>query len=274
MLNNAADKTTTRDGYAKQYVQFEDERTRPVRDLLAAVPIAPEQTIRTAIDIGCGPANSTGILMARVPNAQVSGLDASADMLDAARKRLPQLQFELADIAEWSARGSDAPRYDLMLANAVLQWLPDHDTLFPRLVQRLAPGGHLAIQMPDNLDEPAHTLLREIAAETPWASQLAGVARTERFDARHYYALLTPLCARVDVWRTTYYHPLAGGADAVVEWFKGSAMRPFLAALGSDDERAAFTARYREAIARAYPALDDGVVLLPFPRLFIVATRG
>ncbi|NIE68705.1 trans-aconitate 2-methyltransferase [Burkholderia sp. Ax-1719] len=263
---------TRGDGYAKQYVQFESERTRPVRDLLAAVPATP---VTHAIDIGCGPGNSTERLIARVPEAHISGLDASADMLDAARQRLPQIDFTLADIAQWSASAQDeAPHYDLMLANAVLQWLPDHDTLFPQLVRRLAPGGHLAIQMPDNLDEPAHRLLREIAANGPWASRLANTARTERYDARHYYALLAPLCSRVDVWRTTYYHALAGGADAVVEWFKGSALRPFLAALGNDEERAAFTARYREAIAQAYPALADGTVLLPFPRLFIVATKA
>jgi trans-aconitate 2-methyltransferase len=263
---------TNRDGYAKQYVQFENERTRPVRDLLAAVPVTP---VANAIDIGCGPGNSTELLIAHAPEARVSGLDASADMLDAARERLPHIGFTLADIAQWSASAQDhEPRYDLMLANAVLQWLPDHDTLFPQLVRRLASGGHLAVQMPDNLDEPAHRLLREIAASGPWAHKLADAARTQRFDARHYYALLTPLCTRVDVWRTTYYHALAGGADAVVEWFKGSALRPFLAALGSDDERAAFTARYREAIGQAYPALADGTVLLPFPRLFIVATRA
>lgn len=262
---------TGRNGYAQQYVQFESERTRPVRDLLAAVPAT---AVRRAIDIGCGPGNSTELLIAHVPQAQVSGLDASADMLDAARQRLPQTSFTLADIAQWSAGAQrDTPGYDLILANAVLQWLPDHNTLFAQLVQRLASGGHLAVQMPDNLDEPAHRLLRDIAASGPWAQRLKGVERTARFDARHYYALFAPLCTRVEVWRTTYHHPLAGGPDAVVEWFKGSALRPFLAALASDDERAAFTARYREAIAQAYPALADGTVLLPFPRLFIVATK-
>jgi trans-aconitate 2-methyltransferase len=262
---------TGRNGYAQQYVQFERERTRPVRDLLAAVPT---KAVERAIDIGCGPGNSTELLIAHAPQAHVSGLDSSADMLDSARERLPQIDFTLADIAQWSATVQDgAPRYDLILANAVLQWLPDHDMLFAQLVRRLASGGHLAVQMPDNLDEPAHRLLREIAASGPWADQLKGVERTARYDARHYYALLAPLCSRVDVWRTTYYHPLAGGPDAVVAWFKGSALRPFLAALASDDERAAFTAQYREAIAHAYPALADGTVLLPFPRLFIVATK-
>ncbi|WP_206957935.1 trans-aconitate 2-methyltransferase [Trinickia acidisoli] len=257
--------THSLDPYAKQYVQFEDERTRPVRDLLAAVP---QTSIRTAIDVGCGPGNSTEALMVRAPLAAVRGLDASADMIEAARKRLPNIRFDVADVTAWDEPGA----YDLMLSNAVLQWVPSHETLFPTLVGKLAHGGHLAVQMPDNLDEPAHRAMREVAAAGPWAEKLKSAARTERFDARHYYALLSPLCSRVDVWRTTYYHPLRGGANAVVEWFKGSALRPFLAAL-NDGERGAFLERYRDAVALGYPSLADGTVLLPFPRLFIVATR-
>lgn len=257
--------TSKKDWHAKQYVLFENERTRPVRDLLAAVPATDA---RVAVDLGCGPGNSTETLAARLPGAQISGLDSSPDMIDAARQRLPQYRFEVADITTWDAPGP----YDVILANAVLQWVPDHERLLPSLVAKLAPGGSLAVQMPDNLDEPAHRLLREIAANGPWAHKLKGAERTLRHGADWYYALLAPLCARVDVWRTVYHHPLAGGADAVLEWFKGSALRPFLAEL-DDGEQSAFLQRYRDAIALAYPALADGTVLLPFPRLFIVATR-
>lgn len=257
--------STPLDQYAKQYVQFEDERTRPVRDLLAAVP---RTKIDNAIDIGCGPGNSTEMLVAHAPTAVVRGIDASPDMVEAARKRLPDLSFEVADIGAWREPGA----YDLILANAVLQWLPAHETLFPQLLDNLTPGGHLAIQMPDNLDEPAHRLMREVAASGPWAEKLKNAARTERFDVRRYYALLTPFCSRVDVWRTTYFHLLRGGADGVVEWFKGSALRSFLAMLDIDEQHA-FIERYREAVAVGYPALDDGTVLLPFPRMFVVATR-
>ncbi|NPT55305.1 trans-aconitate 2-methyltransferase [Paraburkholderia elongata] len=257
--------TSTTNWAAKQYVLFENERTRPVKDLLAAVPATD---VRVAVDIGCGPGNSTEALAARLPGAAVSGLDSSADMIAAAAKRLPQFQFEVSDIATWDAPGP----YDLILANAVLQWVPNHEQLFPSLVKKLAPGGSLAVQMPDNLDEPAHRLLREIAADGPWANKLRGLERTMRYGADWYYSLLKPQCARVDVWRTVYYHPLAGGADAVVEWFKGSALRPFLAEL-DDSEESVFLERYRDAVTRACPALADGTVLLPFPRLFIVATR-
>lgn len=252
---------------AKQYVAFEDERTRPARDLLAAIP---GTDVRSAIDIGCGPGNSTELLVERFTNATVRGLDSSTDMIEAARKRLPQVQFDIADIDTWN----DSGPFDVIFANAVLQWVPDHAALLPSLVNKLAPGGSLAIQMPDNLNEHSHRLMREVAAQGPWADKLSGAAgqRTEMADASGYYSMLKPHCARVDVWRTTYHHPLAGGASGVVEWFKGSGLRPFLDPL-DEAERAEYLKQYQAAIEQAYPALADGLVLLPFPRLFLVATR-
>lgn len=251
---------------ARQYVAFEEERTRPVRDLLGAVPRA---SAGRAIDLGCGPGNSTEVLIERFPGAVVSGLDNSLDMIEAARRRLPAVGFELGPVEAW-----DPPdAFDVILANAVFQWIPDHARLFPRLVGKLAAGGALAVQMPDNLDQPSHRLMREIAAGGPWADRLAAAAgeRTEVQTAEWYFRLLKPLCARVDVWRTVYHHPLAR-PSAVVEWFKGSGLRPFLAPL-DEPQRADFLARYEAAVAAAYPPAPDGTVLLPFPRLFIVAVR-
>ncbi|WP_394789971.1 trans-aconitate 2-methyltransferase [Rhodoferax sp.] len=250
---------------AKQYSTFEQERTRPVRDLVAAIPA---RNVRVAIDLGCGPGNSTEVLASRFPQATVTGLDSSEDMLAAARQRLPGTGFELADIGNWQP----AQAYDVILANASLQWLPDHATLYPQLVQQLSPGGSLAVQTPDNLEEPAHRLARQVAADGPWAGKIAAVKHPARHSANFYYQLLQPHCTAVDVWRTTYFHPLAGGPAAVVEWFKGSALRPYLAPLDAD-EKAAFLQRYLAAVTEAYPALVNGTVLLPFPRLFIVASR-
>ena len=190
-------------------------------------------------------------------------------MIEAARKRLPDIAFEVADIREWRPK---AP-LDVILANAVLQWIPDHETLFPALIAKLSPGGALAVQMPDNLDEPSHRLMGEVASDGPWAAKLkdAAGARAERHLADWYFRLLRPHAPHVDVWRTTYFHPLAG-ARAIVEWLKGTGLRPFLDPL-EESEREAFLARYEEAIAKAYPAEADGTVLLPFPRLFVVAAR-
>jgi trans-aconitate 2-methyltransferase len=252
---------------AAQYVSFEAERTRPVRDLVAAIP---NTDVRQAIDLGCGPGNSTEVLAERFPGAAISGLDNSADMIEAARKRMPNTQFEQVDLQSWAPPDT----YDVVLSNAVLQWVPNHETLMPSLLGRLNPGGTLAVQMPDNLEEPAHRLMRQVAATPRFADKLAGAAgsRTPRRGADWYYRLMKPHAGRVDVWLTIYHHVLPGGSDAVVEWFKGSGLRPFLAPL-DPAETAAYLTEYKAGIAEAYPTLPDGTVLLPFPRLFIVATR-
>ena len=250
----------------EQYRHFEDDRTRPVRDLVAALPgIVPQ----AAIDLGCGPGNSTEVLAARFPQAAITGLDSSAEMVAAARERLPRLTFAVADIAEWQGSG-----YGVILSNAVLHWLDDHRTLFPRLVTHLTAGGSLAVQMPDNLEEPAYQVLRAVSEAPAWRETLAAAQgkRGDLLTAADYYSVLKPHCRRVDVWRTTYFHVLAGGVDAVVEWFKGSGLRPYLAAL-DEAQRTEFLSRYRQGVAAAYPALPDGSVLLPFPRLFLLATR-
>ncbi|SCX46303.1 trans-aconitate 2-methyltransferase [Variovorax sp. EL159] len=255
---------TSGDWSAKQYTAFENERTRPVRDLVAAIP---SKNVRRAVDLGCGPGNSTDVLAQRFPDAAVTGMDSSEDMVMAARKRLPRIGFEVSDIESWNPPQT----FDVILANASLQWLPDHASLYPRLASKLTAGGSLAIQTPDNLEEPAHKLAREVAASSRWAAKIGDVKHPARHSAAYYYALLRPHVAQVDVWRTTYFHPLAGAA-AVVEWFKGSALLPYLARLDAND-KAAFIEQYKGEIAKAYPALDDGTVLLPFPRLFIVAVR-
>lgn len=251
---------------AAQYTKFEDERTRPVRDLIAGIP---NPQANSAIDIGCGPGNSTELLAARFPQATVSGLDNSADMIAAARKRLPALTFEMADIPTWAATPGTT---DVILANAVLQWVPNHDTLFPHLIGKLNAGGTLAVQVPNNAAEVTHIAMHEVARGGPWADKFGDDVRFHRHDANWYWGLLHSRVARLDIWRTTYFHPLAG-ARAIVEWFKGSGLRPFLDRLANEGERADFLARYEEKIAAAYPAFPDGTVLLPMPRLFIVATR-
>jgi trans-aconitate 2-methyltransferase len=252
---------------AKQYVAFEDERTRPVRDLIAALPPIDA---RSVIDLGCGPGNSTEVLAGRYPEALVAGIDTSPDMIAAAQRRLPQVKFAVDDVQDCKLPGP----FDVILANALLQWLPHHETLLPELIAKLAPRGGLAVQMPDNLDAPAHRLMREIAGKGPWAAKLAGAAaaRTPLAGVDWYYELLRPRCTKVDIWRTTYHHPLSGGAAAIVEWFKGSGLRPFMEPL-SDVERGAYLKLYTAAIADAYPTFEDGSVLLPFPRLFMVAIR-
>jgi len=256
----------------KQYVAFEDERTRPARDLLAAVT---SEAVSSAVDLGCGPGNSTELLAARYPQARITGIDASADMIAAARARLPEIRFEMTDIRAWATKtGETSGAPDLIFANAVLQWVPGHAELFPALLAKLSAGGCLAVQVPDNLKEPAQVLMREIARERPWREKLESAerARLPIESVEWYYRLLRASCSSVDIWRTTYHHPLAG-AGTIVEWFKGTGLLPFLAPL-DPPERTIYLSRYAAVIEKAYPAQADGTVLLPFPRLFIVATRS
>jgi trans-aconitate 2-methyltransferase len=258
---------TAPDWNAAQYLRFEDERTRPSIDLLARVPLTdPER----CIDLGCGPGNSTELVAARFPQAQVEGLDSSPDMLDKARKRLPQLAFTLGDVGSWLVEGA----YDLIFANAVLQWLPDHAGLFPQLVRSLKRGGCLAVQMPDNLDRASHVAMREVATEQPWAGKLAPAlaARSKIGSFGNYRRWLTAAGCKVDLWQTTYVHEL-DGLGAIADWFKSTGLKPFLDRLDAEEQEA-YLQRYLARIAPSYPVENDGKVLLPFPRLFIVAIKG
>jgi trans-aconitate 2-methyltransferase len=250
---------------AKQYLKFEDERTRPALDLLARVPGGD---VRTAVDIGCGPGNSTELIAARFPNARVTGIDTSPDMLAAARKRLPSATFSEADVATWMP---EAP-VDLMFANAVFQWVPDHLAVLVRLAGTLARGGVLALQVPDNLNEPSHAAMRQVAASPAFAARFATpIARDPIPPVGAYYDRLRPLAARLDIWRTTYHHVLAGPAE-IVEWVKATGLRPYLDRLDGR-EREAYLAAYEAEVAKAYPARSDGRVIFPFPRLFVVAVK-
>lgn len=250
------------------YRRFEDERTRPAAELLARVPLAHASCV---VDLGCGPGNSTELLTRRFPQARVLGVDNSASMLASARERVPGAQFEMADIAQWQPAEGAAP--DLLFANAALQWVPDHAALLPRLFQLLAPGGVLAVQMPDNREEPSHRCMREVARDPAWAAQIgdADRVRTPLLGVAAYYDLLAPMAAQVDIWHTVYQHPM-GNPQAIVDWLSSTGLRPFVDPLDSS-ARAGFLAAYTQAIDAAYPARADGQRLLAFPRLFLVAHK-
>ncbi len=251
---------------SKLYLEFERERTRAAHDLLAHITKTP---VGGVFDLGCGPGNSTELLCAAFPNADVVGFDISADMLTSARQRLPCARFVEGDIETWRP---PAPA-GLIFANASLQFIADHQSRLVELVDCLADGGVLAVQMPDNIHEISHALMRMVAADGPWADRLVPIAKTRTLvgPVESYYELLQGCCAQLDIWHTTYVHPLQSVND-IVRWFEGSALRPFLKALDSA-ERQAFLARYGAELAAAYPLQSDGRVLLRYPRLFIVLRK-
>jgi trans-aconitate 2-methyltransferase len=252
------------DWSANQYLKFEDQRTRPASDLAAQIP---SQEPRKVYDLGCGPGNSTEVLQKRFPKASVTGVDSSPDMLEKARKRLPDMTFTEANLEHWTPP-SDA---DVFYSNATFQWVPNHIPVLQRLLQALPEGGALAVQMPDNFTEPSHSSMREVAANGPWASMLKDAPRPQLAPVGVYYDALRPHARYVDIWHTLYEHPL-DGAEAIIEWVKATGLRPFLDPL-SDAQRAEFLADYKARLIKAYPAQCDGKSLLRFPRLFMVAVR-
>ncbi|MFJ8790026.1 trans-aconitate 2-methyltransferase [Streptomyces sp. NPDC102462] len=258
-----------------QYLRHAGHRARPFTDLLARVPDPPAAAPRIA-DLGCGPGNVTRLLADRWPTAHITGYDNSPQMLADAQAhagRTPgggRLDFAHADATDWVP----AETYDLIVSNAALQWVPGHLDAFPAWLDALAPGGTLAFQVPHNIDAPLHALMRELAAAPRWKARLAHVLRHE--DSVHlpgvYLDRLTRLGCTADVWETTYFHVLTG-EDPVLDWVKGTGLRPVLTALADDPEaRDAFLDEYRDLLRRAYPSAEYGTVL-PFRRLFTAATK-
>jgi len=248
------------------YLKFERERTRAARDLLLQLPAYDPPTI---YDLGCGPGNSTELLAKTFPNARIVGVDSSEEMLIAARARVSNATFFAQRVEDWRPDG----KAGLIFANAVLQFVPDHEALMPRLASYLVEGGWLAVQMPRNVHEVSHALMRMVAADGPWADRLVPIAKTRPVigSAEDYYQLLAPSSAQFEIWQTAYVHPL-DGPKGIVEWFEGSALRPFLDPL-HPEEREAFLARYEEELAAVYPRQSNGKVLLQYPRLFFIAQR-
>lgn len=245
-----------------RYLAYADERGRPFVDLLARV--APTVAPATVVDLGCGPGNLTALLAARWPGAEVTGLDSSPEMVEAARGRGDgAVTYAVADLRTW--RGNA----DVVVSNATLQWLPDHLDLLPGLVASVRPGGWLAFQVPGNFGEPSHTLRAELAGEAAYAEHTAGVAVPASHEPVDYLDVLTAAGCAVDVWETTYLHVLTGD-DPVFTWVSGTGARPTLQAL-PDNLRPAFEQEFRRRLAEAYPARTDGTVVLPFRRIFAVA---
>ncbi len=246
-----------------QYHLFSDHRLRPALDLLSQVQLVSPMTI---YDLGCGTGNVTAILSQRWNSAIVAGVDSSKDMLEVARKEHPALEWMQGEIADFEP----ASKGNLIFSNAALHWLDEHETLFPRLLKRLRAGGVLAVQMPNNFSAPSHQTLYDLAQSEKWLEKLGGLVRPAPVhNIEWYYDLLSPLTAELNIWETTYFQILKG-KNAVLEWTRSTALRPFLQALDGSDVQA-FEQEYADRLLEAYPQREDGATIYPFSRLFIVA---
>jgi trans-aconitate 2-methyltransferase len=247
----------------QHYLAYADERARPFVDLLARVGASAP---RTVLDLGCGPGNMTRLLAERWPDATVTGMDSSAEMIERARADQPDLTWVQADLREWRQPA------DVIVSNAVLQWIPGHLGLLPTLAE--LAGEWLAFQVPANFDEPSHTIPLELVATGAYAAYAAAAERPGSHDAQTYLDLLRATGGvgtwDVDAWETTYLHVLHG-EDAVFEWISGTGLRPILQALPGD-LRERYVEELKARLRSAYPA-RDGVVVMPFKRVFVVGQR-
>jgi len=249
-----------------QYARYSTERNRPFFDLAGQVHAAEPGTV---VDLGCGPGELTATLADRWPSARIVGIDSSPEMIErSAAYAGDRVGFELAD-----AENFDATGVDVLISNALLQWVPAHQDLLRRWAAELNPGGWLAFQVPDNFSAPSHTLMRELASSPAWAGKLAGVLRhTDAVaPAGDYLDLLARSGLRVNAWQTRYLHVLPGD-DPVLEWVRGTGLRPILGALSTADAHA-FEAEYAALLRQAYPRAEYGTVL-PFLRTFVVAHKA
>lgn len=248
-----------------QYAKFTDHRIRPALDLLARVPLDAPSSV---VDLGCGPGNVTVRLAERWPKSNITGVDGSSDMLRVAREKYPQLRWQQRDLATWSA---DQP-VEVLYSNATLHWLGDHAALIPHLFAQVAGNGFMAIQMPRNFGAPSHRIAHELANSPRWRDRLQYLVRsTPVAEPGFYYDLLAPLTRHLEIWETEYIQALTGERP-VLEWIKGTWLRPFLDVLDQSDQ-SSFESEYAMRVAEAYPRRADGVTIFPFRRLFLVAMR-
>jgi trans-aconitate 2-methyltransferase len=247
-----------------RYLQFADDRSRPFVDLVARVEGEP----RTIVDLGCGPGHLSAVLRARWPKATIHGVDSSPEMIERATadNQDDAATYELADVATWSP---SAPP-DLIVSNALFQWVPEPLGVVERLAAHVAPGGTFALQVPRNYDAPSHTLLRDMGAEAPYGRFTQDIVADRSIDPAAFLALFAGLGWGYDVWETTYLHVLQGD-DPVFDWVSGTGARPYLEAL-PDGLRSQFVDDYKAALRAAYPAGPHGTIF-PFRRTFVVAQR-
>jgi trans-aconitate 2-methyltransferase len=244
------------------YLHFGDHRSRPFHDLLARVGAARP---RRVVDLGCGPGHLTGALTARWPDAELDALDSSAEMVAEARER--GIPARLLDVRDWDPGASD----DVVITNAVLQWVPEHPRLLSRWVRRMPEGGWLAIQVPGNQSSPSHVTIRELLEQPAWRGRVHVRDELASLPAEGYAELLGAAGAEVDAWETTYLHRLSG-PDPVLDWLTGTTLRPVRAEL-DDTEWARFRDELTPRLRAAYPPRPDGSTWFPFRRIFAVAHR-
>lgn len=250
------------DWNSEQYLRFEKQRTQPALDLVQRVrPYDP----RTIVDIGSGPGNSTSVLSKVFPDADLLGIDSSPNMIAKAQGLHPDIPFRLCDISALEGN------YDLLFSNACLQWIPDHASLLPTLMTRLNIGGMLAVQIPMNGQEPLFRIIKEVASESRWDFSAVCFETNDGLEPDEYFDILAGCSSTFQIWETVYYHNMPSHRS-LIEWVKGTRLRPYLDVLGDDDARL-FEDEILERARQAYSVMKNGEVVLRFRRFFFIARK-
>lgn len=251
---------------AAHYLKYGDERTRPAADLAARIQLAAPRKI---VDLGCGPGNSTQVLRQRWPQADVLGVDQALEMIESAQKAFPEQTWLVADAAQWTP----AETIDLVYSNAALQWIPDHESLMPRLLSLVASGGALAFQIPSGTFAKVRTLTHEVSHDPAWTEQMAAARSALTMESpSFYYDILSRLASSLDIWETEYHHVMDSPAS-IIDWMSSTGLRPFLAGLTNESQRNDFLAQLLQRVRESYELRADGKVLFPFRRTFVIAYR-
>lgn len=249
-----------------QYLKFGRQRTQPARDLAARLPV---ENPREVLDVGCGPGNSTEVLAKRYPDARILGIDSSPEMVAAASHSHPDLEFRLCDAGRELVQLDR--QFDVVFSNACIQWIPDHPMLLKNLLGLLKKDGVLAVQVPMNHQEPVHRVIGEITARERWNKRIGKARIFHQLTPEGYFDLLAKLSSVFDIWQTTYFHRMRSHED-ILEWYRGTGLRPHLAQL-SDEERPDFEREILAELRRSYPKQENGEIIFRFPRLFFIAGR-
>ncbi len=255
-----------KDWNAEQYLKFQKERTQPAVDLANRIQADHPENI---LDIGCGPGNSTAVLYERFPGAQLLGVDNSPDMLSRAQKNYPQLSFRQMDAAaeDWNL----TEKFDIVFSNACIQWIPAHQSLLPRMMSVLKSGGVLAVQVPIQEQEPIHRIIKELSENPKWKNKFPQPRIFHTLTPEEYYDLLAVQSESFEMWTTTYFHRMKSHFE-IIEWYRGTGLRPYLNAL-DELEQKQFADEIYEEVKKQYPVQKNGEVIFRFPRLFFCAVK-
>ncbi|HEY8419482.1 MAG TPA: methyltransferase domain-containing protein [Clostridia bacterium] len=249
---------------SEQYLKFKSERTQPAVDLANRIKTNRSKKI---LDVGCGPGNSTQVLYEKFPRAYILGIDSSQDMIDAAKKNYPYMDFRLCDASkDLTELDKD---FDIVFSNACIQWIPDHERLLKNMIDLLNPEGVLAVQIPMNFNEPIHIIIQELAASPKWKEYFNQKRKSNVLKPGEYYDILSEISEEFYIWETIYYHTMKSHKD-ILEWYRGTGLRPYLDALPSD-KKAEFENDVMVNLVERYPKQKNGDVIFRFPRFFFIA---